>query len=65
MTHSLVKTCEWPCSRPARDYSPYCEEHTETARRNVLRALGIGARSALMWREGDEEWLLKRLRGAR
>ena len=51
--------CAWkPCLRKPHGFSPYCEEHAEEARRNVLRTLGLGAPRAFLWRDGDEEWML-------
>lgn len=51
--------CRWPkCDQGMIGPSPYCHLHREEARRNVLRALGLSARESLMWRDGDEEWLM-------
>jgi len=61
-----VRLCGWkPCRSRAQEYSPYCPEHAEQARRNVLRALGVAAPRSLMWRKGDEEWLFEGLAGKR
>jgi hypothetical protein len=55
----VSKRCTWkPCERPRFGISTYCADHTEEARRNVLRALGLYARESLMWQDGDEEWLM-------
>ena len=51
--------CSWgPCALVRDGYSVYCTKHREEARRNVLRSLGFAAPTSLMWRAGDEEWLM-------
>lgn len=55
----MSKVCDWkPCAEPRHGLSVYCQQHAEQARRNVLSALGLGARESLMFRDGDEEWLM-------
>ncbi len=49
------KPCDWkPCTKARDGYKVYCVEHSEAARLNVLRSLGMAAPTSLMWREGDE-----------
>lgn len=55
----MTRICRWkPCQQPQASISTYCDEHRERARRNVLLALGLHAPTSLMWRDGDESWLL-------
>ena len=56
--------CIWkPCPLSSVGLSVYCAEHTEEARRNTLLSLGSMARASLMWRDGDEKWLLPEVGG--